>query len=163
MMHRLVEVIFPAPAPTDHIAMTEDLREEEEDLDVAEVVLLTAVAMMLVVTRHMIKRHLKESRMAHTTLVLVKIIIRPCPMELPLSTRPEITTQVTMKVRLTTEFEHFETTSHERANISFLCLSCSLGFHASSALRHSEKAVLSCPRARPRHGCFHRLLDIDKD
>lgn len=121
-MHRLVEVIFPVLAPTDHTAMMEDPREEEDLVDVAEVVLPTAVVMILVVTRLMIKRLPRESRT--TTLVLVKIIIRPCLMELPLSTHPEITVKATMvmKVRLTTEFEHFEAISHERANIfSFLC------------------------------------------
>lgn len=99
MMRRLVEVIFQVPAPTDHTAMMEDPREEEDLVDVAEVVLPTAVVMMLVVTRHMIKRLPRESRT--TTLVLVKTIIRPCPMELPLSTHPEITvkaTTVTVKV-----------------------------------------------------------------
>lgn len=131
-MHRLVEVIFPVPAPTDHTAMMEDPREEEDLVDVAEVVLPTAVVMMLVVTRHMIKRLPRESRI--TTLVLVKTIIRPYLMELPLSTHPEITVKATMvmKVRLTTEFEHFEAISHERANIFFLSLPWALDFHASS-------------------------------
>lgn len=146
MMHRLVEVIFPVPAPTDHTAMMEDPREEEDLVDVAEVVLPTAVVMMLVVTRHMIKRLPRESRI--TTLVQVKTIIRPYLMELPLSTHPEITVKATMvmKVRLTTEFEHFEAISHERANIFFLSLPWALDFHASSG--NIQRRPSSVARAR---------------
>lgn len=121
MTQCLVEVISPVPAPTEHTVMMEDPREEE-DLDVVEVV-LPMVVMMLVVIQHMIKRLPKESRTT-TTLVLVKTIIRPCPMELPLSTLPEITVKVTTKVRLTTKLEHLEATSHQE-RIFFLpfCLS----------------------------------------
>lgn len=140
MTHRLVEVISPVPAPTDYTVMTEDPREEEV-LDVAEAVRPTAVVMMLVVTRHMIKHLLKESRITHTTLVLVKTIIRPCP----ISTRLEITVKVTTKVRLTTEFEHFEAISHERANTLFPSLAWALDFYASSTLKTLIEGCLRVP------------------